>query len=420
MSRKIALYTVNVGGYDSPKNLVLTPYVHYYYFTDDSSYAPPPGINAFYLEPSTDPVRQSRDVKMNVHKYLPDFDYYIYIDASYSVTKSLSELFSTIDITKSKLWLKRHPRRVNIAQEAKRVKELRKADPERVDEQLEHYKKDKFNIHSGGLYECGVIFRANDPKINKLFEDWYGQIEKFTARDQLSLPYVLDRHNIKPLTFNDYTIRRYLTLAVHTGTNNMQIPNLKQFDPPKNRPRVHYFTPASGDKNLGRAYNKACEMVVDKDDWICIRDGDTMFLTPDWAPQIEAIIERNKDAFDVISCYTNRLGLRYQLLNGNFSADTNITNHVRLAFLQRNKHWDEVVPSPDYTAGLFILFKRSLWDEIKFADGLTQTKNNIFVDADFTQTVLKKKKKIGLAKGIYLFHLYRIWKEDYRNYDHLK
>jgi hypothetical protein len=415
---KIALYTVNVGAYDSPKSLVTTPYIHYYYFTDDESYTPPKGVNAYYVEPSSNPIVQSRDIKINIHKFLPEFDYYIYIDGNYSIKKGLAELLKEFRIDNVSLWLKKHPKRSNIAEEAKRVKEVKKAEPAKVDEQIEYYKSLGYNIHNNSLYECNVFMRANHPKINAAFEEWFEHVEAFTQRDQLSLPFIINKHNLKPLIFNDYSIRRFFQLHPHATNTVMNIPQLKSYPLPK-KTTVHYFTPASSDKNLGRAYNIACESVKDKDDWICLRDGDTMFLTPDFAQQIEAIIEKNGDKFDLISCYTNRLGLKYQLLNGSINNDPNVLNHIRLAFLQRNKFWDEVSPSPSYTAGLFMLFKRSLWDTVKFNDGLTRTKNNIFVDADFSQSVLKKGKKIGLAKGIYLFHLYRIWKEEHRDYGHL-
>ena len=416
----IAVYSVNVGGYDTYKKWELTPYVHHYYFTDDETFEAPQGINVVLVEPSPDPIRQSREIKINIHKYLPQFDYYIYIDASYSIINKLTELIKVIDPSKTTLWLKRHQKRTNIKEEGERVKVLRKAEGDVVDEQLKYYSSSGYNVLTPVLYECGMFFRANTPAINEAFEDWYSHVERFTARDQISMPFIVKKHKLIPTVFNDYTIRKYFKLHDHQQNTVMGIPALKMFAPPKKRAKVHYFTPASSDKNLGKAYNEACEMIKDKDDWICIRDGDTMFLTPDWPVQIEAIIEKHGNDFDLISCYTNRLGLRHQLLNNNFNQDPNVINHTRLAFLQRNKYWDEVVQSPNYTAGLFMLFKKSLWDEIKFAEGLTQTKNNIFVDADFSQSVLKKKKKIGLAKGIYLFHLYRIYKEDHRNYDHLR
>jgi hypothetical protein len=419
---RIALVTVNIGGYDEPKSLSPTPSVDYFYFTDNPDYTHPQShVKTVHVEPSADPVRLSRDIKINTHKYLPEYDYYIYIDGSLSVRTSLAPLLKELNIKANPLCLKKHPRRSTLLQEANRVKEIRKvSDPSIVDMQVEHYKSLGYDVNKQVLFECWIILRANNKLINHAFEKWFEQVELFAPRDQLSIPFIVEKYGLRVKVFNDYILRKYLTQQEHSKSMSANIPPVKQFEPIRGkRPRVHYFTPASGDKNLGKAYNEACALVTDKDDWICIRDGDTMFLTPDWAHQIESIIVNHGNDYGLISCYTNRLGLKWQLLNGQISNDTDILNHTRLAFLLRNKHWDEVVDSPSYTAGLFMLFKRSLWDEIKFEEGLTKTKNNIFVDADFSQTVLKKGKKIGLTKGLYLFHSYRLFSKDPRNYNHL-
>jgi hypothetical protein len=406
---KVAIYTVLTGNYDNLAPQTLTIGADHFLFTDDESNQIE-GFKTMLIEKSNDPKLSSREYKLLAHRYLPDHTLYIYFDASYTITKDLRGLIKSVYHDNTKVSFKRHPSRNCIYTEASRVKMLSKAEPEKIDKQVQEYRNERYP-EKAGLYECGFFIRANNQKINNLFEDWYGELKTHTHRDQISLPVVLKCHKITPSAFTDVHLSRFAKLR----------PHIKSHTPTtKTSPTVHYFTPASGDKNLGRAYNKACEMVTDLNDWICIRDGDTMFLTPDWCSQIEEIIEANGDNYQLISCLTNRLGLKHQLLNGELSQDTDVRNHTNLAIRQRDRYRTEVVTSPSYTAGLFMLFKRSLWETIKFKEGLTSSDESTdFIDAQFSKEVLKKGGRIGLAKGIYLFHAYRLHQKTHRDWSHL-
>jgi hypothetical protein len=404
---KVAIYTVLTGNYDNLAPQTLTNGADHFLFTDDETNQIE-GFKTILIEKSDDPKLSSRHYKLLAHKYLPDHTLYIYFDASYTITKDLRGLIKSVYRDNTKLSLKRHPARNCIYTEASRVKILAKAQPEKIDTQISTYREEKYP-EKAGLYECGFFIRANNQKINNIFEDWYKELTIHTHRDQISLPVVLKRHKFTPTVFTDVHLSRFAKLRPHIKSHTK-----------KTGVTVHYFTPASGDKNLGRAYNKACEMVTDLNDWICIRDGDTMFLTPDWPKQIEEIIQTNGHNYQLISCYTNRLGLKHQLLNGELSQDTDVRNHTNLALRQRDKYRTEVVQSPSYTAGLFMLFKRSLWDTIKFKEGLTSSDESTdFIDAQFSKEVLKKGGRIGLAKGIYLFHAYRLHQKTHRDWSHL-
>jgi hypothetical protein len=39
--------------------------------------------------------------------------------------------------------------------------------------------------------------------MEKLFDDWWEEVNKYSFRDQLSLPYVLWKHSIVPHSLND-------------------------------------------------------------------------------------------------------------------------------------------------------------------------------------------------------------------------
>jgi hypothetical protein len=97
---------------------------------------------------------------------------------------------------------------------------------------------------------------------------------------------------------------------------------------------------------------------------------------------------------------TNRLRAPYQLYKGQFSNDPNIENHIQIA----NELWElngTKVADGHGVAGMCMIFHKSVWNQIKL------TENSIFFDKDFCAMARKKGMRVGVAKGVYLFHLYR-------------
>lgn len=187
---------------------------------------------------------------------------------------------------------------------------------------------------------------------------------------------------------------------------------------------IYYFTPARSDKNIGKAINDHCK-TVPEDAWICLRDCDTMFLTPNYSKHIEDIVDKYKDVYDVIGCMTNRVGMKYQLINHTLSEDTDVRNHMNLSFRLEQQKWAEVVPSKTYIAGHFMLFSKKAWNEHKFEEGaiLITKKINGKVEIGFFDywfsNYFYRKRRVGLATGLYIFHLYRLFHTDRKVKTHL-
>jgi len=180
--------------------------------------------------------------------------------------------------------------------------------------------------------------------------------------------------------------------------------------------KIHYSTPFSTEKNIGKAYNEFCELVPDGD-WIVLMDGDTLRLQPDWGNQIEAIIKKNGNDFKLIGCMTNRLRANHQLYRNRFSNEPDIDYHVQIAIILQNQSYDKV-EATTYVAGLCLIFNKDTW---KAVGGFRE--NSILFDKEFNTDIRAKfgGNPIGIAKGLYLFHLYR-WgsKDPYNDTQHLK
>jgi len=182
---------------------------------------------------------------------------------------------------------------------------------------------------------------------------------------------------------------------------------------------VHHITPGRADKDLGRATNDLIRGLP-ADDWICLRDIDTMPLHHRvFFKQCEDIARDG--TFQLVSCMTNRLGLTYQLHGGKASDNWDMKHHYEIALDRFIEYGSEVseIPRP-FIAGVMMLFPVWLWMEVgEFPEGGIQIKGK-FLDYIFSDAVRQLGHRVGVAKGIYLFHSYRNWGESTRmNVGHL-
>jgi hypothetical protein len=175
--------------------------------------------------------------------------------------------------------------------------------------------------------------------------------------------------------------------------------------------QVRFIQPFDIGKNIGFEYNQCISELPD-DCYICLRDQDTLPLRSDWGAQIYAVIQANPD-YHIIGCMTNRLRAPYQLAAGVFSNDADISNHIKIADLLW-KNYNDLVTDVPGVAGMCMIFHKSVWKQIKFEE------NSIFFDKQFCDKARKLKMNIGVARGVYLFHLYRFGQKDPFNYkEHL-
>lgn len=169
---------------------------------------------------------------------------------------------------------------------------------------------------------------------------------------------------------------------------------------------THYVTSWSSDKNYGGAINSAIEQLnCADDDWLCLRDGDSCFLTPDWGNHIQAIID-NADDYDLIGCVTNRLREPHQLVKGLFDEMDLKRHHAAAEYCKAQFKYGVFTFKHD-VAGFFMLFRYSAWQTNKFKE------NTPIFDRLFTRGITKGR--VGIAPGLYVLHLYRLWSNNPKN-----
>lgn len=165
---------------------------------------------------------------------------------------------------------------------------------------------------------------------------------------------------------------------------------------------VHILKPYREDKNLGRAYNEALASIGDND-WACLCDLDTCFLTPDAGTILHQYALRFPHA-GLLTCFTNRISplSKMQLLNESLSNDFDMISHARLAEEQK-KYLYQVTQVDRDISGMVMMISRKIWLHHPFPEDA----QCLGVDTYYNRRIRSAGKKIFRMDGLYVFHLYR-------------
>lgn len=372
-----AIYTCITNDYDkirTPK--FVNPQVDYILFTDDPNLKHP-FWDVRYIKDAN-----QREIKILPHKFLPEYEATLWVDGNMVMKGNMKEFFMS---AKDFITVK-HDKRDNIYDEGEAIIRMNKAKAKDVQKQLDFYRSKNFVLKQ--LYATGLMFRRNNERVNEICNKWWEQVSKFTHRDQLALPYVA---------------KGIHTLSVSARNKFVRILPHKT----KQRPVVHYISPFRSDKNIGLANNMEIEK-YDSNDWVCLTDADAMPMTSDYGTQVEEIIMQHGHEYGLIGGITNRIGGLHQCWEGEFSNDMDARSNYMKALEARERYGNSVEETSG-VAGFCMIFKVSTWKEV---GGFKE--NTITADSDFNKRVRGHGYKIGIAKGLYFFHLYRVMEDTHQ------
>jgi hypothetical protein len=168
---------------------------------------------------------------------------------------------------------------------------------------------------------------------------------------------------------------------------------------------IYYSNPYSTSKNFGKAINDFCSLVPNDDDWIVIQDGDICYLRPDWGVIVEKALALHGHKFGLIGCYTNSIGGLHQTLEGRRVTDQPMKYHYEKAMELDTYEIEDL--GIKGVAGFFMAFQKKTWKKV---GGFRE--NYRAFDTWFNNQVRARDMKIGIMKGLYVYHLYRIWSEN--------
>ncbi len=193
--QKTVIYTVISGAYDTlhePKKP--GPY-DYLCFTDQNLSSETWKIQKISKSPT--PVLQSREFKMRPHVHLGNYEASLYVDGNVNLVGDMEELIEN-NLKTSVFSMFHHENRNGFYKEARAILQRAKARPEGILNQCKNYFAQGLPAEQG-LFEGGLIWRHHrHPKVAPLMEAWWSEFSKYPFRDQLSLAYLLWKHQVGP------------------------------------------------------------------------------------------------------------------------------------------------------------------------------------------------------------------------------
>ena len=192
---KFVVYTVITGKeipYDyvmEPKLQLKEPDIDYLLFTNNlhiKSYF----FKVVYVDSRLNDKDLSRDIKINIHKYLYKYKASLYIDGNVLIKNKLLPIFET------KNEFAAYSLKGNSIDEGKYIVINKYATENDVKNRLRTYLNNGFDISKKKNRIYGkILFRKNNEKIKKFSKEWYSEY-LHVNRDQLALPYLISKFNI--------------------------------------------------------------------------------------------------------------------------------------------------------------------------------------------------------------------------------
>ena len=212
----IAVYTAITNNRDFLKDEQVIDGADFICFTDDSSLKSKVWDIRKVSNISKDPNRNAKIHKILAHKYL-DYDYSIWIDGSVSLLMEPEYLIKKYLKNNDIAVFTHRDERNCLYKEAKICIDKKLDDVSLIKEQVASYENNNYPADIG-LYECTIILRKHTPEIEKLNNQWWAEICRYSRRDQISFNYVVDKLKISVGTIDGLiTDGNYFKLFYHNG-----------------------------------------------------------------------------------------------------------------------------------------------------------------------------------------------------------
>jgi hypothetical protein len=159
-------------------------------------------ITDFTIDKEFKGRRNAKIYKILPHLFVPDYDYYFWVDSTHEVILDPHHVISNI-ICNAEIALFKHPHRNCVYDEARELIKLKYDNIENIERQINFYLTNNYPANNG-LYELPCSIRKNTPRINALNLMWWEIISKYSSRDQISLPYAMSQFGINPFILNGF------------------------------------------------------------------------------------------------------------------------------------------------------------------------------------------------------------------------
>lgn len=197
LNDRIAIYTVIMGKYDSVQEPLWVPNnCDFYIYTDQDI-----DENSIWkkraipdeIEDYSD-IEKNRYLKMHPEIILNEYKYSIYVDGNVQIITDLTEYVNKLNSTG--MGFHKHNRRNCVYEEMEIILKTKRATKKELNVHKEYLKATNMPKNYG-LLQCNIIVREHhNPICIQVMNDWWNEFEKYTKRDQISLPHALFLNNI--------------------------------------------------------------------------------------------------------------------------------------------------------------------------------------------------------------------------------
>lgn len=196
------IYTTVFGAYDTLQPILNAPEnVDCICFAD--SHIEVEGWKTIVVPSGRGGVRGAKEYKILPHVHLSEYDASLFIDANTLVHGRIEDFVERWCLGYPfVMW--RHSGRCDVYDEADAILALYKAEPQIVINQIMKYEQAGLP-HETGLVEGGFIWRHHsDAVVSNFMEAWAAETRNGSARDQLSLGFLMWKLQTRPKTFPSY------------------------------------------------------------------------------------------------------------------------------------------------------------------------------------------------------------------------
>ena len=143
-----------------------------------------------------DSARSSREQKIRGHRWLPDHERSLYVDPTVELLGDPESVWHWLTAGSPDVWFGaiRHSARATVLDEFAAVLGLAFDAPERLHEHLRALTlTEPKSLTLRPVWGGMMARRHHDPRCVGAMEDWFAQVLRYSRRDQLSLPGVIER-----------------------------------------------------------------------------------------------------------------------------------------------------------------------------------------------------------------------------------
>lgn len=197
-NKKIVIYTGIFGNYDT----LLPPLykdeaVDFICYTDDENLVSSDWEIRYVECEQENSALEVRKYKCLPHKFLPEYDISVWIDANIQIQSSILSYIRENMRDTGMLFFTHYERNCIYEEGAINIL-LHKENTGKIIEQMYEYNQKRYPEHNGLFCGNFIVREHNRQTVAAIMEAWYAELLKHSLRDQLSLPYVLWKNEIKP------------------------------------------------------------------------------------------------------------------------------------------------------------------------------------------------------------------------------